>query len=584
MNDTVGIQRPNNNYISNFSNEAHLTELNYYDQLHAEKYRDKNQSFQQFCFTFANRLGSDSIHSAKILEAVKNHRFLPAGRVQAAIGAAEREVSPFNCAVSQKIEDDMWSIMMSCTKAAMILRLGTGIGFNFSHLRPSGALIKKTQTEASGPVSFMKIYDTMAGTIASAGHRRGAMMGIMNVSHPDIEKFIDAKMKKDALKQFNLSVGITDVFMKAVEKNDDWSLEFDGKIYDTIKAGYLWEKIIKNAYYSAEPGVIFIDRLNQNNNLWYCEDIEATNPCAEQPLPPNGLCLLGSFNLVAYIIHDVDRVWFDYSQLVKDVYTFVEAYDNIFDEAIYAVPEHREEALNKRRIGLGATGIANAIELLLGKACYGDEDFCQVLNEICNVISYNAYNASCDLAMKRGSFPLYNRDFYNSSKFISSMPDLLRDKIYKYGIRNSHLISYAPCGTISQCAWNVSSGIEPIFYHQVNRKVYMRDGLKEVTLNDFNVRHYDFKGRTLEECTVDNHIDVAKIIQKFTDSAISKTINVTETCSYEEYEQIYKKAYYTGLKGITVFRPTELRGAVINKVEARPIEEAYNCPSGVCAL
>lgn len=570
------------------------SETRYYDQLHQEKYRDSQQSRLNHIETISHNLASDSLHYDKLKESLYFNRFLPAGRVQAAKGAVEREVSPFNCSVSQRIEDSMDSIMDAVKNAAKILRLGTGIGYNFSNLRPMYAEIKKLKTESSGPLSFMKIFDVMASTIASSGHRRGAQMGIMNVNHPDIEAFIDAKMEKGAYRQFNLSVGISDEFMRAVESNSDWPLVFAGKTYKTVSAQYLWEKIIKNAYYSAEPGIIFIDRLNQGNNLHYCETIEATNPCAEQPLPPYGLCMLGSFNLVAYVSHDRNgKVGFNTEVFKQDIHAWVEAYDNIFDDSVYAIPEHEQEARAKRRIGLGFTGIANAIEYMCGKANYGEAEFCHTLEYLCEGLRNEAYRASINLAKKRGPFKMFTHR-YLDSEFIKTLPRDIQADIISYGIRNSHLISYAPCGTISQCAGNVSSGVEPVFYHSMSRDVHMKEGLTNVTLQDFNYRHFGFKGKTLEECSINDHMSVAAVVQRYCDSAISKTVNVAPSCTYEEYELIYKQAHKLGLKGITVYRPSELRGSVIVKAEEPKVTvtkaelaSAFvdpNCPSGACTL
>lgn len=564
----MNIQAPSRVYTTELTNE-----IKYYDQLHQEKYRDERQTHTEHCVQLADSLASDLTHKERIYDALYHHRFLPAGRVQAALGATEREVSPFNCSVSQRIDDDINSIMAAQTNAVKILRLGTGIGFNFSHLRPRGAEIKKLKTESSGPLSFMRGFDVYASTIASSGHRRGAMMGIMNVDHPDIEQFIDAKMEKDAYRQFNLSVGITDSFMDAVNSNSTWDLVFGGKVYKTLQAIDLWEKITRNAYESAEPGIIFIDRLNQNNNLHYCEKIEATNPCAEQPLPPYGLCTLGSFNLMAYVYTTGGSLQFNFDALKKDIYCFVEAYDNIFDDAVYAIPEHEIEAKNKRRIGLGMTGIANAIEILLQRPSYGEKDFCEILNTICSFTTNHAYRASVELAKKRGPFPLFDPIKYMESPFIQSLEGSLQREIELHGIRNSHLISFAPCGTISQCAWNVSSGVEPIFYHSVDREVYMKEGKVKVTLNDFAYRQFGFKGKTLEDVTIEQHLNVAKTAQRWCDSAISKTVNVAASCSYEEYQNIYLEAYNAGLKGLTVFRPTALRGAVIVKAEEPKLDE-----------
>ena len=566
------------------------TELSYYDQLHHEKYRDASQTKEGHIQTIAANLASNYEHNVKLYHSLKNNRFLPAGRIQAALGATEREVSPFNCSVSQRINDSMDSIMSAVTNAAKILRLGTGIGYNFSNLRPRGAEIKKLKTSSSGPLSFMKIFDVMASTIASSGHRRGAQMGIMNVDHPDIEAFIDAKMEKGAYRQFNLSVGVSDYFMRCVEADQSWRLSFGGQIYRELPARYLWEKITRNAYQSAEPGIIFIDRLNDQNNLHYCEQIEATNPCAEQPLPPYGLCTLGSFNLVGYIQKDPRGYpMFDYTTFRQDIHTWVEAYDNIFDNAIYAISEHREEAISKRRIGLGFTGIANAIEYLIGEPSYGSVEFCEYLDKMCNTLKEEAYDASCELAKKRGAFGLYNSQ-YGESKFVRTLPDALQAKINKHGIRNSHIISYAPCGTISQTAGNISSGVEPVFHYEQSRDVYMKEGKVNVSLRDYNYREHGFKGKTLSECSVEDHMRVAKTIQSHCDSSISKTVNVAPGCSYDEYSQIYVKAYNLGLKGITVYRPTELRGSVIK--EAKPVKEnnSYidmsnlHCANGACTM
>ena len=578
---------PSARIASNDDNEA-----NYYDQLHHEKYRDSKQTKDQHNFTLAINLGSTELHQSELYDSLRGNRFLPAGRIQAALGATEREVSPFNCSVSQRIEDSMDSIMAALANAAKILRLGTGIGYNFSNLRPRGAEIKKLKTESSGPLSLMRMFDVMASTIASSGHRRGAQMGIMNVDHPDIESFIDAKMVKDAYRQFNLSVGITDAFMDAVQKDLSWRLSFNGVTYKELSAKYLWEKITRNAYNSAEPGIIFIDRLNDQNNLWYCETMEATNPCAEQPLPPYGLCTLGSFNLVGYIQHSSNgQPYFDSETFRKDIHNWVEAYDNIFDNAIYAIPEHRKEALSKRRIGLGFTGIANAIEYIFGQPNYGSVEFCSLLNMLCEELRNEAYKASINLARTRGSFELFSPE-YLKSKFIQTLPRAIQNDIAVYGIRNSHLISYAPCGTISQVAGNVSSGVEPIFYHSISRDVYMKEGKVNVTLQDYMYRTKGFKGKTLNECSVEDHMRVAETIQKSCDSSISKTVNVAANCSYEDYAQIYIQAHKLGLKGITVYRPTELRGAVITeaKKDEAPETSSYvdmsnlHCANGACSL
>lgn len=584
--------------VRNEAIQSKKNEQKYYDQLHREKYRDQYQSKKDHSAQIALKLGTDAKHREYLYDSLINNRFLPAGRVQAAAGANEREVSFFNCAVSQVIEDDMRSIMDALSNAAMILRLGTGIGYNFSHIRPKGALIKKLQTQASGPLSFMKMFDVMAGTIASSGHRRGAQMGILNVSHPDIEAFVDAKMQADTFRQFNLSVGISDDFMRAVAAEELWDLTFEGTVYKTISAKLLWEKITRNAYNSAEPGIIFIDRLNDQNNLHYCENIEATNPCAEQPLPPYGMCLLGSFNLAAYVRINRDMAVFDYGAFIDDIHQWVEAYDNIFDQSVYAIPEHEVEAKSKRRMGLGFTGIASAIELLCGKANYGEPEFIQYLDHMCRTLRDEAYRASIRLAKDRGAFDKFDKQAYLAGKFIQSMPSDILAGISEYGIRNSHLISFAPCGTISQCAGNVSSGVEPVFHYEQSRLVHMAEGQIKVTIQDYNYREYGFSGKTLEECTVDQHMAVSEVVQKYCDSAVSKTVNVRSDCTYDEYRQIYEQAHSLGLKGITVYRPNDARGeSIIAKAEVKeekehaapPVFTAFDsiptgCVNGACTL
>lgn len=562
--------------------EDNLKEFEYYDKLHSQKYRDKGQSRQDHTKALAYNLGSDEQHEREIGLAVWYNRFLPAGRIQAWGGAREREVSPFNCSVSQKINDNIDSIYDAVKSAAKILRLGTGIGYNFSHLRPKGALVKKLQTDASGPLSYMEIFESSAATIASSGHRRGAQMGILNVDHPDIEAFIDAKLEKGKFRHFNLSVGVSDKFMVAVQDNLSWPLSFNGKIYKELSARYLWQKIITNAYNSAEPGVIFLDKLNRGNNLYYIEYMEATNPCAEQPLPPYGLCTLGSFNYAGYLVKLPNGTrGFNYSAFIRDIHTAVEAYDNIFDKAKYAIPEHRQEALSKRRMGLGATGIASAIELIIGAPSYGNDDFIRNMENMSKTLCHEAYRASIRLAKERGAFPLFDRDKYLAGEFIKTLPDDIQQGIYDYGIRNSHLVSYAPCGTISQIAYNVSSGVEPIFFHEVEREVHMKEGKEKVILKDFNYRHSGFKGKTLEDCSVEDHLRVASVAQKYCDSAVSKTVNVASSCSYNNYEKIYLDAYKNGSKGMTVFRPNNVLGnGVIVKAEV----SSGSCKDGVCTL
>jgi ribonucleoside-diphosphate reductase alpha chain len=482
--------------------------------------------------------------------------------------------------------------MLAVSNAAKILRLGTGIGYNFSNLRPKGALIKKLQTEASGPLSFMGIFEAMASCIASSGHRRGAQMGILNCDSPDIFEFVDAKLTPGRFRHFNLSVGISDAFMKALEADADWPLHFGGQVYRVVKAKELWDKIMRNAYNSAEPGVLYLDRMNEYNNLHYCEKIEATNPCSEQPLPAHGLCLIGSFNLTKYITGagpgDSSYI-FNRSMFLHDVPLVVEALDNIFEKSIYAIPEHKAEALSKRRIGIGLTGIANAVEIITGDA-YGGREFNDMFRYIARTLRDATYRASINLAKKRGAFPLFDTTGYMRSKFVRSLPNDIQEDIVEHGIRNSHLLSYAPCGTISQVSGNVSSGVEPVFYHNMSRDVHMANGLENITLTDYNVRTYGQYCKTLDQCSIEDHLSVAAIAQENCDSSVSKTANVPTSCTYAEYQQIYRDAYAAGLKGFTVYRPNDIRPPVISENQSEtPVKEfAYgqsgSCVDGKCEL
>ena len=586
-------------------------ELAYYDQLHSEKYRDTGQTKDEHARQMANNMATDRQHRLTLTEIFLTNRFLPAGRVQAAMGASHREVSAFNCSVSMKIEDNIESIMQAAYNSAKILRLGTGIGYNFSNIRPKGALIVKLQTEASGPLSFMNIFEAVASTIASSGHRRGAQMGVLNCDHPDIEEFVDSKLVAGRFRHFNISVGISDAFMEALDKDADWPLQHNGKVYKVIKASYLWNKIMRNAYASAEPGVLFLDRMNADNNLRYCETIEATNPCSEQPLPSNGLCLLGSFDLTKYVHKIGGEYILGVQEFVQDIAPIVEAYDNIFDRSIYALPEHEKEAKFKRRIGLGLTGVANAIELCSG-GLYGSTKFNNMFEHVAEQLMIHAYLASIKLAEQRGAFEAFMPEYLNSPfiRRLGASRDLfnqvpcdslpsksergIMDTLQVSGIRNSHLLSYAPCGTISLINGNVSSGIEPVFHDSVIRDVHMRSGVQTLNLRDWAFRNYGFSGRSLEDCTISDHLSVASIAQRYCDSSVSKTVNVATSCSYQDYQDIYRSAYHSGSKGLTVFRPGGVLGQVISP--ARPLAknigdtgashygQSGSCVNGACSL
>lgn len=451
--------------------------------------------------------------------------------------------------------------MATAGVAAETMRLGGGIGYDFSTIRPKGDLISKTGSPASGPVSFMRIFDAVCSTVASAGHRRGAQMGVLRVDHPDIEEFVRAKQNRTQLTNFNVSVAVTDAFMKAVEANEGFDLVFEGQKYRTINARNLWNEIMRSTWDWAEPGVLFIDRINEMNNLSYTETIAATNPCAEQPLPPNGACLLGSFNLVKYV-HLDDRGYFafNWEQLLGDIPVVVRAMDNIVDRALYPLEEQFREAVSKRRMGLGVTGVANALEAL--ELSYGSKPFCDYLDSLLGTFTNEVYRASANLAKEKGPFPLYSSE-YLEGEFIKQLDDDVYQLIRDNGIRNSHLTSIAPTGTISLVADNISSGIEPVFSYGFDRTIQTYEGPRVERVDDYGVRVFGVRGKTADQCSVDDHLNVLLVASKWMDSAVSKTCNVGDGVSFDEFKDIYWKAWKGGAKGATTFRAAGKRAGIL---------------------
>ena len=539
-------------------------------EIHAMKYRLKGEIFTQAMTRVADALKDSKSHFDDFRDILYHQRFMPAGRVQAAMGAP-RQVTPYNCFVSNTIPDSMDGIMQIAAEAAQTMRLGGGIGYDFSTLRPHGDLIRSLDSRSSGPLSFMGIFDAICKTIASAGHRRGAQMGVLRVDHPDIREFIKVKNNQTELTQFNLSVGVTDEFMEAVIHDKFFDLKFDGRVYETVRARFLWDEILRSTWDWAEPGILFIDRMNTKNNLWYCENIAATNPCGEQPLPPYGACLLGSWNLVKYVkVKDGGR-YFDLEALSQDIPVVTRAMDNIIDRAIYPLPEQEQEAKNKRRMGLGVTGVANAGEALGFE--YGSEEFCSWLEEVMKTIAERTYVASVALAIEKGSFPLFDADKYLESGFAKTLPDWLRADIKKYGIRNSHLLSVAPTGTISLSADNVSSGIEPVFSHFYDRTIQTFEGPKVERVEDYGYRVFGVKGKTADELSVFDHVKVLNIASKYVDSACSKTCNVGADVTWEEFKDVYMQAYLGGASGCTTFRAAGKRYGIFSANAAEEVAE-----------
>lgn len=543
--------------------------------LHETKYRLEGETYELAMKRVAKGLADNDFHEKSFLDIINDMRFLAGGRIQSAIGS-ERHVTAQNCFVSQSIPDSYEGIMDTATKAGRTMRMGGGIGYDFSTLRPKGDSISTLGSGSSGPVAWMKVNDGVCGAICSAGHRRGAQMSVLRVDHPDIEEFITSKQNTYSLLNFNISVGITDKFMEAVKMDLLFDLVFNGKIYKTVDARALWDQIMQATWDWAEPGVIFIDRMNKLNNLWYCERLAATNPCAEQPLPPHGACLLGSFNMVKYLTEGLTD--FDYMQLCADIPHVVRAMDNVIDRTYYPLPEQEAEAKNKRRMGLGVTGAANAIEAL--GFPYGSEAFNDKLDEFLEILTNEVYRASSLLAREKGTFPAYKPIFYQQGVFIRGLDEEVQEMIRTYGVRNSHLISIAPTGTISLCADNVSSGIEPVFSKQYQRTIQTASGPLVVDVIDYGVNYLSTDPKTADQCTVDEHVGVLLVAQRWTDSAVSKTCNVGNDVTFDEFKAIYMKAYEGGAKGCTTFRAAGKRMGILiakNDDEVVEVEEGTAC-------
>lgn len=547
----------------------------------AQKYRQSGEDFYEKCVRIAQALKDNDDHFVRFKDILRNMRFLPAGRVQNAMGSA-RQTTAYNCFVSGQIDDSMSSIMQRATEAAETMRRGGGIGYDFSRIRPQGDLIKSLESRSSGPVSFMGIFDAVCQTIASSGHRRGAQMGVLRIDHPDIEEFIRAKHNSDRLTGFNVSVGVTDKFMECLRDNKPFPLEFDGRVYKEIDPRALWDMIMRSTWDWAEPGVLFVDRINEMNNLWYCETIEATNPCGEQPLPPYGACLLGSFNLTRYVVGGRLRGQrdFDWEQFKKDIYDVVAAMDNVIDRTIYPLPSQEKEAKDKRRMGLGITGLANAAEML--RYGYASGHFMDFTSRVLQVLRNHCYYASADLASEKGSFPLYDEQKYLDGGFIKTLPESVRERIKECGIRNSHLTSIAPTGTISLTADNVSSGIEPPFSLFYDRTMNLADGQVTQRVEDYAYRQ-GVHGRTANEISAEEHLSVLALSQKYVDSAVSKTCNVGDSVSYEDFKKLYEDAWAAGCKGITTFRAAGKRYGVLNEVASEDTDDNVQSTDGAAA-
>ncbi len=595
-----------NEFAADISRHIWETKYRYADRGHAE--RAIADTWRRVAHTLAAVERKDSAAwQQKFLGILQNFKFLPGGRIQAGAGTAHN-VTLFNCFVMGAIEDSIPGIFRALQEGALTMQEGGGIGVDFSTLRPRGTPAKRAGNIASGAVSFMGIWDAMCGTILSTGARRGAMMATLRCDHPDIEEFVTAKQRSGQLRRFNLSVQITDAFIAAVRGDNEWPLVFPAaafagsgetlardwpgedrpvpcRVIRRIGARQLWERILRATYDYAEPGVLFIDRINQLNNLWYRERITATNPCGEIPLPPYGACDLGSLNLTCFVLSPFTAdARIDFEAVEQTTRIAVRLLDNVIDASRFPLAPQAENARGSRRVGLGMTGLADAMVML--RLRYGSPDCVAMAADIMRRVCHAAYRTSIALAKEKGSFPYFERDRYLDGAFIRNLPDDVRRGIDEVGIRNSHLLAIAPTGTISLLAGNVSSGLEPIFAASYARTVLAEDGTpKAFTLTDYAVDLWRRSTGSTSgtpvgfvnagELPVRAHLEMQAALQPFVDNSISKTINVPEKTRFEDFRQIYDMAYDMGLKGCTTFRPNPATGAVLSKADGAT--EAPHC-------
>ena len=553
--------------------------------LHGMKYRDPGETYDDYCIRYARTTTDTPQEFRRQLPYTRDQIILPAGRQQRAVGRPF-ETTAFNCFVMGTIPDSTAHIFEALRDAALTLRAGGGIGMDFTTLRPQGEPVRGLGhgASASGPVSFMNCWHTMCATMMSAGERRGAMMGMLNVHHPDIMNFIRAKQDQSTLTNFNISVAVTDEFMDAVANDGHYNLTFGDTVFGKARALDVWAAIMEMNWDWAEPGVVFIDRINKLNPLYYCEIISATNPCAEQALPPWGACLLGSTNLVKLLVprHEANgvqlaaqsgkqvvRYEMDFERLDEAVDIQVRAYDRVIDRTVYPLPQQEAEAKAKRRMGVGVTGMANALEVM--GLPYGSVDYLKMQDTILERQLIRAYRTSCELAKERGPFPLWDADKYCQGEFFKTrLPDDLQCEIKQHGLRNGLLTSIAPTGTISQTADYVSSGIEPVFMMTGDRTILTPQGPRQYTVTDYAYNHYGVRGRTANEITGEEHVDVLCRAQHWVDNSISKTCNVNGQVSgqgngvtYTDFKALYLRAWEGGAKSCSLYNTNGKRSGIL---------------------